>query len=187
MKLTLGLSSWIIQDGNFPEIEVGSEHRMALEFYAKDGLVPTRAEKQLRHVEGATYDIVGEVIGIFDEAWVLDCGVRLLRDSDAPKRVRLGDVMAGRVYVAIDPFWYLEHVSTIDGAPDLWYTARVDSIHLDVTPRSHVMEPSGQAIWSRDGALASRYEELTITSSSTDDDGDAEYLLGLTLLSGPGV
>jgi hypothetical protein len=187
MKLTIGLSSWIIQDGNFPEIEVGSEHRLALEFYAKDGLVPTDAEKLLRHVEGATYVIVAEVIGIFEEAWVLDCGLRLIRDSDAPKSVRLGDVMTGRVYVGVDPFWYLEHLSSIAGAPDLWYTARVDSIHVDVTPRSRSIEPSGQVLWNRDGTLESRYVELTITNSSTDDDGNADYLLGVTLLSGPGV
>ena len=160
---------------------------MALEFYAKDGLVVTRADKLLRHVEGATYDIVAEVIGVFEEAWVLDCGLRLLRDADAPKGVRRGNVMGGRVYVGIDPFWYLEHVSSIAGAPELWYTARVDSIQLAVNPRSRSLEPSGQVLWSREGAVDPRYEELTVTNSSNDDDGNADYLLGVTLLSGPGV
>jgi hypothetical protein len=68
MKLTIGLSSWIIQDGNFPEIEVGSEHRMALEFYAKDGLRPAQGAKSFRHVQGVDYEIVADVIGIFEEA-----------------------------------------------------------------------------------------------------------------------
>jgi hypothetical protein len=34
--LQIGLSSWIIQDGNYEEFEVGREYRFALEFYAPD-------------------------------------------------------------------------------------------------------------------------------------------------------
>jgi len=187
MKLTIGLSSWIIQDGTFPEIEVGSEHRVALEFYAKDGLKPTIGPKALRQVEGATYDIAAEVIAMYEEAWILDCGVRLLRDADAPKGTRLGDVVGGRVYLGVDPFWYLEQISGVPDAPDLWYSVRIDSIHLDVTPRIRSTDPSGREMWSRDGVVDPRHEEIIATNSSKDDDGSAEYLLGVTLLSGPGV
>jgi hypothetical protein len=187
MKLTIGLSSWIIQDGNFPEIEVGSEHRMALEFYAKDGLSPAQGAKSFRHVQGVNYEIVAEVIGIFEEAWVLDCGIRLLRDNDAPQGTRLGDVVAGRVYVGVDPFLYLEQLSNAPGALDLWYTVRVDSIHLNVTPRSRSILPSGQELWSRDESADARLKEIAVTDSWADDDGSGDYLLDVTILSGPGV
>jgi hypothetical protein len=187
MKLTLGLSSWIIQDGNFPEIEVGSEHRLALEFYAKDGLRPSAGRKSVRHLQGVIYDIVAEVIGIFEEAWVLDCGIRLLRDNDAPQGTRLGDVVAGRVYIGVDPFWYLEQISNLPGAPDLWYTVRVHAIRLNVTPRSKTILPSGQELWSGEESADVRTKEIPVTNSSQDDDGNADYLLDVTLLSGPGV
>jgi hypothetical protein len=187
MNLTIGLSSWIIQDEKFPEIEVGSEHRLALEFYAKDGLTPTRGQKALRHVQGATYDIVAVVIGMFEEAWILDCGVRLLRDVDAPNGTRVGDVVGGRVYIGVDPYWYLEEISARPGVPDLWYTVRVDSIQLESTERSKTMHPSGREVWSREAAIDRQYQDITVTRSSADDDGNAEYLLTVTFLSGPGV
>ena len=37
-KINVGLSSWIIQDGNYEDFAVGQEQRFALEFYAPDGL-----------------------------------------------------------------------------------------------------------------------------------------------------
>jgi len=76
-KLHVGISSWIIQDGNYPDFEVGQIRDFALEF----GLIKVRStfllpvSKSLRHIEAAVYEFEGELVFRYEDVAVLDVGV----------------------------------------------------------------------------------------------------------------
>src|SRR6266403_81686 len=58
----IGLSSWIIQDGNYDNFETGQDAEFALEFYSKAFRTGEAKQKSAKSLGAAKYSINGEVV-----------------------------------------------------------------------------------------------------------------------------
>jgi hypothetical protein len=182
-KLSIGLASWIIQDGNYKDFSAGDIAAFALEFGETETfhLEHNRAHNEavgLSNISASTYNMRARVIHVDEQWWAVDAGIRLFQKRPPPKNVRAGSIVAARCYVGVDPFFYFERLSKLSGSPALIYDWRVDKIELCETPWVEVRPRSFQ----RD-ADGESWREVEQTNAWTDDDGCAEYVLRCTLLS----
>ena len=160
----IGLSSWIIQDGNYPDFAVGREASFALEFYSEDGLAPAAEPvKRAEHLGESTYRVSGEVIHTDRNWWVIDIGLPVYREEAPPSGARAGRFFEGAINLGIDPYFYMEYLGKPHGAPPLIFTWRIREIFRQT---ALVRDPSTVA-WS----------PATETDAWHDDDGHAEYML----------
>ena len=69
----IGLSSWIIQDGNYNNFETGQHAEFALEFYSQSYLKSGARSKTSKSLGAAKYEIIGEVIYLTPKCgfWIL--------------------------------------------------------------------------------------------------------------------
>lgn len=94
----IGLSSWVIQDGNHVDFAVGERHRFAVGFFGDDLHEGTPGLKQAEAVGEGRYDVSGEVI-VADPVVVLAFGLLAYTDSRPPSAARgewLGDACRWR-------------------------------------------------------------------------------------------
>lgn len=179
--LRIGLSSWVIQDGNYADFEQGQTAAFALEFFAPEPLAAvspdTPLERSLTYRRGNAYDLVADVAFIGRHWCVLDAGYRLFSGIDAPGDWTLGLTVRGAVEVSVDPFFYFEDFSKAPRAPPLIYDWRIDRIELETTPWVRASE----AVPHRDRSRPS-WRDIPRTDAWNDDGGHAEYLLTCTLL-----
>lgn len=61
-ELAIGLSSWIIQDGNYPDFEVDREYDFALEFSVQEWAGSVASARSLSLVGPAIYAFSGQVM-----------------------------------------------------------------------------------------------------------------------------
>ena len=176
--LQVGLSSWIIQDGNYGEFEAGREYRFALEFYAPDLVIDTSPVEACALVPlgNAKYRGDGCVTFGSDKAWVIDVGVPAYRDERLPDRAHVGSRVTGDIYIGIDPFFYFESLSALPGMPDLYRRWFVRRILLETTPWLEMVDDSGRTLRTRDESKVG-YIEVDATDAWNDDDGHGHYLL----------
>lgn len=129
----LGLSAWIIQDGNYPDFEVGQTAEFALEFWLPEGLAARGVGEEIsaNNVGGCLYNTVAEVIVQTSEITILDIGLLVYRElSSLPYGTRL----AVQVGLGVAPFFYFESLSKIDGVPPLVYSWKIISILEQTAP-----------------------------------------------------
>ena len=175
--MNVGLSAWIIQDGNYGDFESGRIYRFALEFYPED-LSPSVATPTpcLRSAAGAHYDAVGAIIRATDSNWVIDFGVPTFQNSRPPKWAKQGLSVQGRIYIGIDPFFYFEGLKDKPGMPDLVREWRVRRILLETTPWTTSIDTHGRSIISR-APVAPTFKEVSKTDAWHDDKGNGHYIL----------
>ena len=60
----VSLSSWIIQDGNYPDFEIGQTPEFAVEFWLPKGVIvrTSDGEKSANSVRGHLYDTTAEIV-----------------------------------------------------------------------------------------------------------------------------
>ena len=109
-KWEVGLSSWIIQDGNYGDFESAQRAEFALEFFAKTFQKSGVRRKSAKNLGAANYEICGEVIYRAPEVWVLDFGIRAFSEVKPPEGIEVGDFVAANIYLGIDPFFYFEYL-----------------------------------------------------------------------------
>ena len=179
----VGLSSWIIQDGNYPDFARGAQVAFALEFYSANGLsVLEGAGKApfLEHLHGSTYRIVGRVIHVRDlEWWAIDAGLLMYREEKPPLGLKEGDWVAGEVYVGVDPFFYFERLSRQHTAPALIYEWLIEKIEMQTAP--FIKSDEGHMV--RDPTRLG-WREIAATKAWNDGVG-AEYVLHCERLASP--
>jgi len=180
----IGLSSWIIQDGNYDDFETGQIAEFALEFYSENYQQIKPGTKSCTKLGAAKYAIIGEVIFRNDEVWVLDFGVCAFQESKPPQGVSVGGVVAAEIYLGIDPFFYFERLYRMPKIPALIYTWKINSIGQQTAPFIETSDPSGQKVLVRDEEKRG-YKTVTKTNAWKDDDGNGEYVLNSGLLSVP--
>jgi hypothetical protein len=171
-SINVGVSSWIIQDGNYEDFIAGRRYRFALEFYAEQGLRPAKAGAtiQLAQREAEQYHLTGRVAFLAPNVWVIDAGIQLFREDQAPK-VRIGDVVHGSVHIGIDPFFYMEYLKDTPGIPNLFYEFEVTGVLLETTP------------WVTSSGVTQRqagsrtFRRVDRTDAESDDGGNAHYIL----------
>lgn len=138
--LQVGLSSWIVADGNYGDFSVGDVRSFALEYYNEHELQPAMAPISHRHLGGARYDVTGRCRHLgglsrqLTPTWcVIDIGVlayRELHSLMAPP-----DVFSGQIYLGVDPFFYFETLARETDAPAIIYNWRIHRIEVETAPR----------------------------------------------------
>jgi hypothetical protein len=165
-SLLIGLSAWIIQDGNYSEFVVGQRTRLALAFTPLAPVEITAATSTtLEAIAGSVYRVTGRVVFATHETWVCDFGILAYCESAPPPGVHTDVWVATSIYLGIDPYDYKDNMAGIPGMPQLFYDVEIERI---------LQERSGSAQTKAAGA---EWREVAATeANSRSGDSDA-YLL----------
>lgn len=185
-QVHIGLSSWIVQDGNYADFRVGQEASFALEFYAPDGLrAATGGPPTARWVSASRYHVRARVVFAPSNVWVVDTGTfASFREAQPPVQARVGSLVEGEVYLGIDPFFYSDYLHRTPGMPALTYRWVVRNIQRETTPWVIRSDAQGRPYRIRD---AGRETHVAVqeTDAWHDDNGDGDYVLTCERLGGP--
>lgn len=177
-RLLIGLSAWIIQDGNYPDFEAGKAYDFALEFYPH--VPPTchtdTTAPSLISLGDALYDATGSVIFGSEDAWIVDFGVAAFREEHVPAAATVGTSVKSRIYLGVDPFFYFERLSRIVGMPKITQHWFVHGIQLETTPWVESLDENGRKFRTRDESRKS-YHAVNATDAWKHDGGHGHYLL----------
>ncbi|HZT97397.1 MAG TPA: hypothetical protein VFB34_11250 [Chloroflexota bacterium] len=176
----IGLESWIIQDSNYPDFECGQQAKFAVEFSFDDLTLEEHTRPSSELIRGYAYLLTARVEGVWDKAWVIDCGISVVEAAAPPKGVEAGDLITGRALLGIDPYEYAGYLHDLPGMPPLIYTWRINRISRETTPRVEV----APRVWQRDHKRVA-YVDVERTDAWHDDDGRASYVLHCELLDVP--
>jgi hypothetical protein len=141
----IGLSSWVLQDGNYTDFVAGERRQFALELgYSRAERLRTPADEARRcrySGRDVSYDVTGQLVRAASEpmvdAFVLDFGLgaytewMVLDDLEPPKA---GDWLTGRISLSVDHFAYMDYLGQRPGMPPLIHTWTIHEIQLDTTP-----------------------------------------------------
>jgi hypothetical protein len=172
----VGLSSWIIQDGNYGDFAVGSAAKFALEFYPHTMQLAQSHEQQLERIRASRYRVRGQVLYVDRSAWVVDFGIMAYQNQKPQRTVNKGSWIESEIYLGIDPFFYFEELHARSGMPDLQYEWRIRNIFLETTPWLSTKDETGRTILTRDEQRES-FTEVAETNAWEDDQGRAHYIL----------
>jgi hypothetical protein len=181
--LRIGLSSWIIQDGNYGDFAVGQRCPFALEFWPLEPLTVRHPEAALAPLSmtwerDAIYSIKGRVCFVAETWWAVDAGLPMYLDQrDPPGPV--GTPVRGKIGVAIDHFSYFESLAQQPGAPALIFDWRVEAVEMDTAPFVETKPRFFERDRTRQG-----WKSLRHTNAWNDDGGHAEYILTCARLPG---
>jgi hypothetical protein len=172
----IGLSAWIIQDGTYPDFEVGQTVEFALEFWIPEGSAD-RATTGL-------YDTVAEVIVENDKIAVIDIGVLAYQHaSPKPLFLRKEPRVAIQLKLCVDAVGCFETQSKNGDVLPLVYSWKIISILKQTAPFIETIA-EGRKVRIRDQQRLG-YEEILKTDAWNDDGGHAEYMLRCDLLPIP--
>jgi hypothetical protein len=184
----IGLSAWIIQDGNYPDFAVGDIVEFAVEYYQEPSTHVTLvdAEPSARLVRDSLYDAVAEKVLQTGDITVLNIGILVYREAE--QAAALGEPetrFQTQLHLGIDPFFYFERLSKIPGVPPLVYSWRIAAIHQQTAPFVESTAASGphagRPIMVRDRSKLG-YREIQKTNAWEDDNGFGEYVMRCELL-----
>lgn len=181
-SLHVGLSSWIIQDGNYADFSVGQETQFALEFYSPSLEISSCNSHSAVPVIASQYQICGQIVFRAENVCVLDMGF-LAYQEDPPPHFTEGTWVEGEIYLGIDHFAYSEHLKNVPGMPPLSYNFLIGEIFLETTPWLTELDPSGRRMMVRDGQNES-CTAVSKTDADNDDNGHAHYILKCVSLDG---
>jgi hypothetical protein len=175
-QLSIGVDSWIIQDGNYGDFAVGDVQKFALEFAGDKLAQSTAAERNAQLLHKSVYRVHAEVIFVDPEVWVIDFGVRAFWESKPPGFVQVGSWVEGEIFLGIDPFFYKEYLHRVPAMPNLNYNWRVEAISRDDTPWFSTTNERGGITLSRDPARV-QWTEVEKTLAWEEGDGRSSYVL----------
>lgn len=181
-QVIVGLSSWIIQDGNYADFAKGMDAAFAIEFWPAAPLVQFEAsvstEPSRTFLANGSHSVQGQAVYVADSWWVIDVGVLAFCEEQPPASVRPGVWLRGEIYLGIDPFFYFERLGHQPGAPALVYEWKVEKICEQTAPLIEI-EPR---VMGRDPAKLG-WREVDETSAWENTSG--EYLLHCARVGGP--
>ena len=177
--LNIGLSSWIIQDGNYEDFETEHEYRFALEFRAMRVAAASDRRSHLKPLEGSAYRFSGEIVLREPRLTVLDVGVLCYDEGEIhiPTSERFA---RGELDLGVDPFFWIETHGKRSDVPNLFHKWRIREIRLETTPVV-ATESSGRRILKRRPGVRS-FSPIVRTNAWEDDNGDTNYVLTCDLL-----
>jgi len=129
----IGIDSWVIQDGNYPDFVTGQRADFAVEFASRGGLrrLDGAHEASVRWVEDSDYEVTAQIVHDKPNAQVLDFGLRVyhfIGIEDPAHESHVGAWVTGVVNVAVDPFFYRDELAREDGFPPLLYGWTVQEV-----------------------------------------------------------
>jgi hypothetical protein len=174
--LYVGISSWIIQDGNYRDFRVGETARFALEFYPHMLEVDKLHQASFERIRASRYRIRGQVVYVGRSVWVIDFGVMAYQNEEPPRATKEGSWIEGNVYLGVDPFFYFEDLQSRPGMPALQYDWHIKTILLETTPWLSHKDEKGRTTLTRDEQRES-FVEVAETNAWDDDEGLGHYVL----------
>ncbi len=129
----VGLDSWIVQDGNYPDFLTGQRTQFALEFASRGGLklLDGPQEVSVRWIDGSHYEVTAQIVHDKPNAQVLDFGIlayHFIGIEDPTHQPRIGAWVTGDINLSVDPFFYVDQLAHEEGFPALIYTWTVQEI-----------------------------------------------------------
>ena len=180
----IGLSAWIIQDGNYGDFRSHERAEFALEFYAQNYQPSFSSEKQARWIHASKYSVNAEVVFVAKRCFVIDLGVLAYREAEPPKSIRKGSWLEAEIYLGVDPFFYFEDLAHVQGMPPLIYNWHINKIGIETAPFIETVDAHGTRIMVRD-ETKSAFQEIRQTDAWKDDNGHGEYVLDCALMDVP--
>jgi hypothetical protein len=174
--LHIGVSSWIIQDGNYPDFRIGDVVRFALECHPHRILESSANSKLCTRLSASNYRVTAQTVFTTKNVFVLDFGFLAYDQAPSPKWMKAGQFVDADLYVGIDPFFYFEELHAIKGMPELRYGFRIRDIELETTPWISTVDSNGRTIMTRDESNQS-FRQVAETDAWSDDNGNAHYVL----------
>jgi hypothetical protein len=175
-QLSIGVDSWIIQDGNYGDFAVGDKGNFALEFVGGKLVPSTPGERNGQLLHTSVYRVKAEVIYARPDVWVIDFGVRAFSETAPPAFAQVGSWVEGDIFVGIDPFFYMEYLHKLPDMPSLFYDWKVEAISRDDTPWLSTVNERGGVTLSRDTTRV-QWTEVERTLAWDDDKGRSSYVL----------
>jgi hypothetical protein len=181
----VGLDSWIIQDGNYPDFATGQRTEFALEFASRDGLrrLDEAQEVDVHWIAGSHYEVTAQIVHDEPNAQVLDFGIlayHFIGIEDPEHQSHVGAWVTGEINLSVDPFFYFEELAREDGFPALIYAWTVQ----EVLQKTGATTPQDSA----DRVAADKtpgFVTIENTDAWGDDRGLASYLLRCRLEPAP--
>jgi hypothetical protein len=129
----IGLDSWIIQDGNYPDFVTGQRTDFALEFASRGGLrrLDEAQAMGVRWIAGSQYEVTAQVVHDEPNAQVLDFGIlayHFIGIEDPEHQSHVGAWVTGEINLSVDPFFYFEELAREEGFPALIYAWTVQEV-----------------------------------------------------------
>jgi hypothetical protein len=129
----IGLDSWIIQDGNYPDFVTGQRTDFALEFASRGGLrrLGGAHEVGVRWIAGSHYEVTAQIVYDEPNAQVLDFGLlayHFIGIEDPDHQSQVGAWVTGEINLSVDPFFYFEELAREAGFPALIYAWTVQEV-----------------------------------------------------------
>lgn len=129
----VGLDSWVVQDGNYPDFVTGQRTDFALEFASRGGLkmLDEAQEVSVRWIEGSHYEVTAQIVHDKPNAQVLDFGIlayHFIGIEDPTHQPQIGAWVTGEINLSVDPFFYFDQLALEEGFPALIYTWTVQEI-----------------------------------------------------------
>jgi hypothetical protein len=177
-SLYIGVSSWIIQDGNYPDFRIGDAINIALEFHPYRICESRNSLASITRLSSCHYRVNGKSIFVSNNVFVLDFGLLAYDQASPPKWMKSNCYIDAEIYLGIDPFFYFEELHAILGMPELRYNFRVRGIELETTPWMSTVDSHGHRMNVRDDSQAS-FCPVSETDAWSDDNGNAHYVLEL--------
>jgi len=175
-ELTVGLHSWIIQDGNYGDFAVGDQSKFALEFFGNALRASASLHPTMEHVDKDRYRVVAQVMFADPKVWVIDFGLQAFWESPPPAFAQPGAWVEGEIVLGVDPFFYSEYLCKIPEMPNLLYNWRVTAISRNDTPWLVQVNERGGKTFSRDVARE-KWSNFHRTDAWNDDEGRSSYVL----------
>jgi hypothetical protein len=174
-EVQIGLSSWIIQDGNYNDFRIGDHRKFALEFFPGEVKKGKNGYKTFKRIKASTFHINAEVIYCDDGLWVIDFGYKAYREQSPPENVYTGEWIDTEIYLGIDPFFYFEGIYKSKEVPNLFYEWEIKRIEIETTPLIEVKPKYFERDPSKEG-----YKDIDKTDAWNDDNGNGHYILHCT-------
>jgi hypothetical protein len=129
-----------------------------------------------RTAAGPAYDLVGKIVHLDENSWVVDFGICAYFDQRPPAWMTPHDYVAFSAGLSVDHFTYFESLARIPGYPELIYTWRLERIGRETAP----WVEKQQGYFERDDSQ-SAFEEIEATDAWNDDGGHASYAFECSL------
>jgi hypothetical protein len=173
----LGFDAWVIQDGNYADLQVGDELEFAVDFYP-DGIEPVPPRDiAARSIRDYLYEVIARVTQCEDDAWTVDIGIGAYSVSPPPTGIEAGMFIRGRAYLGVDPFLYLEDLAPRPTMPALVYAWRLEQLAVQTAPLIETAPKHFERDESKWG-----WAPIQRTDAWNDAEGHAVYLLECVLL-----
>jgi hypothetical protein len=177
----IGLASWIIQDGNYPDFAKGQVAEFALQFSIVEGEFSQAGLGDVHscHLYGSSYHVNAKVVYVDQDLWILDFGL-LAYGTNPPEGITVGMTISANILLEIDYYLYFESLSKNDNIPPLIYSWTVEQILLGTKEECGDSGRAGYSSWKgtkQVSPVETSYIDLSNTDAWNDDHGYAEYLL----------